>query len=153
MRKRISVLLSVFLVLVLAGCGEELRYGDTINAQTTLDASRTQNAIVMDVLRNSNKIMSLLTQEPSVFSLSQLEAALTEEMERTQEAMNRLEKFRQPRHLEDEFGQTFQALSNYKSALLFLREAVREGRSDIEAEKAQLINAISTLQSAHYVQP
>lgn len=143
----------IILLLFLTGCEENFRYGDQVNSQNMMDASRVQNEIINDTVRNANPILSLLMNgEANTFTRSQLEGLLTTEMERTQDALERLEKYRQPDHLEDEITQTFQALANYKSSLLFLREKIKTDADYAEEEK-QFIAALNTLQSSHFVKP
>ncbi|MBL4952142.1 hypothetical protein JK635_07945 [Neobacillus sp. YIM B02564] len=147
-----GVLLAMSISL-LGGCSEQLRYGEQINSQNVIDTSRTQDEVVADILRNANPIMSILMNgETNTFSEAQLESMLTTEMERTQKAINKLEQYRQPDSLNRETKQTFQALVNYKSALLFLRERVKKGEP-ADAEVKQLVEAINILQSSHFVKP
>ncbi|MFE8700977.1 hypothetical protein ACFYKX_10145 [Cytobacillus sp. FJAT-54145] len=139
--------------LLLGGCEDALRYGEQINSQNVLDASRQNDAIVADIVKNGNAIQALLfTSDANTFNRTKLDGLLTSEMDRTQEAILKLENYRQPDSLQDETLQTFNALVNYKSALMFLREKFKSGESYAEEEK-QYIAALAELTAAHYSKP
>lgn len=139
--------------VLLSGCTEDIRYGNQINSQNVMDASRTQNTIIDDIVLNAQPIFSMITNgEANTFTLSQLEGYLSQEMDRTQKAIQTLERYRQPNMVDQEVERTIMALSNYKSSLLFLREAVKKGQGH-EEEMKQFITALNTLQSSRYIKP
>lgn len=139
--------------ILLTGCAEDLRYGEQINSQTIQDASHTQNEIIQNVVNNAQPILSILMNgEGNAFAKSQLETLLTNEMSHVQEGINKLESYRQPDFAEDRVNEGLQALVNYKSAILFLREAHKKGE-DVSDEEKNLIMAINQLTAATYVKP
>lgn len=138
--------------LFLAGCGDHRGY-EQINTQTHIDAARTNDKIIVDILRNSNTIMSMvMNMDGNAFTKSKLEGLLDQEIDRTQQAINELVSHLAPDALNDEKKQTFEALVNYKSALFFLRDTIRSGQ-DSEQEMKQFIDAVNYLQSSFYVKP